>query len=164
MRAKREECRLSQARLADLVGVDSNTISRWERNLFKVTADYVPKLAAALNTSVAYLLGETDNPTRYSSLLLSGPDGHTGNDPLLHASEEQKKITAAQHRRLLRLNDPPFELAPIAAACDEVKAHAVSIPHQDRVTIAGILKSTLDALESAEPPPPENPASAGAAG
>jgi transcriptional regulator with XRE-family HTH domain len=58
----RKKAGLSQSRLAIIIGVDNNTISRWERDLFRVTGEYVPKIAAALNTSVAYLLGETDDP------------------------------------------------------------------------------------------------------
>jgi transcriptional regulator with XRE-family HTH domain len=58
----RNKMRLSQVKLAEAIGVDSNTISRWERDLYRVTADYVPKLASILNTSVAYLMGEVNDP------------------------------------------------------------------------------------------------------
>jgi transcriptional regulator with XRE-family HTH domain len=70
IRQRREVISLSQVRLSETVGVDSNTISRWERNLYKVAADYLPKLAIALETSTAYLMGETDDPRPQNANLL----------------------------------------------------------------------------------------------
>ena len=163
LKESRKRARLTQAELASIIGVQANTVWRWEKGKASPMESII-EIARALNTSVAYLTGETDDPTRYSSLLSSGPDGHTGNDPLQYSSEKRKKI-AAQHRRLLRLKKPPLlGIAPIAAACDDVRAQAASFSHQDRVVIAGILKSTLTALESAEEMQSEKQASAGGAG
>jgi hypothetical protein len=51
---------------------------RWE-NKKAAPTESLKKLAAALNTSVSYLLGETDDPKRYVSLLSIGVEGETGN-------------------------------------------------------------------------------------
>ena len=62
----REKLRLTQARLGEMTGTDSTTISRWETNKVNVSQKYIGKLASALNTSTDYLLGETDDPTLQS--------------------------------------------------------------------------------------------------
>jgi transcriptional regulator with XRE-family HTH domain len=58
--AARKRAGISQTRLAELVGIDSNTISRWERDIVKMKAEKMAIVAAALNTSVAYILGEEE--------------------------------------------------------------------------------------------------------
>lgn len=63
VRQLRREEKLSQEELANLVGVHTNTISKWENgavpNLGKVM-----KLAQVLGTTSAYLLGDSDDPER----------------------------------------------------------------------------------------------------
>jgi DNA-binding XRE family transcriptional regulator len=60
IRQRRTILRITRSELADLIGVGVNTIFRWE------TGDRTPsdknklKLAQALETTVAYLFGETD--------------------------------------------------------------------------------------------------------
>jgi len=58
---------LSQAQLAEKIGTDGNTISRWERGVLEIGKKKLILLAESFNTSVAYLLGETDDPIRQSS-------------------------------------------------------------------------------------------------
>ncbi|MCK9292230.1 MAG: helix-turn-helix transcriptional regulator [Arcobacteraceae bacterium] len=61
---KLTECRkakgLSQAKLAKQLGVHHTIIGRYERDEVKPTIDIVKKIAAELDTTVGYLLGETD--------------------------------------------------------------------------------------------------------
>lgn len=57
---------LSQGDLAQMIGVDVNTIWRWE-NGRSSPARSIQKLAQALDTTTAYLLGETDDPARPSA-------------------------------------------------------------------------------------------------
>lgn len=85
IREQRTRAGLSQAQLASAVGVDSNTVSRWERGLYKAAGESVYKLARALGTSVAYLLGETGSPARHTTLLGGDSDVVTGNPPLHEA-------------------------------------------------------------------------------
>lgn len=60
----REEQKLSQAKLASQLNAHHSIIGRYERDEVNPTIDVVKKLAKALSTSVAYLVGEvTDNNT-----------------------------------------------------------------------------------------------------
>lgn len=52
---------LSQGDLAQVIGVDVNTIWRWE-NGRSSPARSLQKLAQALDTTTGYLLGETEDP------------------------------------------------------------------------------------------------------
>ena len=62
IRNARERERISQAKLALILGVKENTVWRWENNKAKPDAETIVKIARALNTTTAYLLGETDTP------------------------------------------------------------------------------------------------------
>ena len=57
---------LTQAQLGEMVESDGNTISRWELDKLGMRREYVLKFAKALDTSVAFLLEETDDPARLS--------------------------------------------------------------------------------------------------
>ena len=59
----RKQARIKQAEIADKVDVSVQTVSRWERGERCPDAEELLKLAAALSTSVAYLVGETNDPT-----------------------------------------------------------------------------------------------------
>jgi transcriptional regulator with XRE-family HTH domain len=78
----RKRAGVSQSKLAEAIGIDANTISRWERDAVKMKAEKMAIVASSLNTSVAYLLGETDDPKRYTTLLGGDHDGATGNPPM----------------------------------------------------------------------------------
>ena len=62
---KLKECReikgLSQAKLAKKVGLHHSIIGRYEREEAKPTIDVVKRLANILDTTVGYLLGETED-------------------------------------------------------------------------------------------------------
>jgi len=51
---------LNQSELAELVGVQSKIISRYETGVNYPTVDTLLKISEALNVSVDYLLGITD--------------------------------------------------------------------------------------------------------
>ena|GEM_PF-839942 len=61
VKKKREELNLSQQELADIADVSLHTVFRAEKGT-NVQTKNIQSIAAALNTSVAYLLGETDDP------------------------------------------------------------------------------------------------------
>ncbi len=52
---------LTQQQLAEQAGVVGKTLGMWERGERIPKGDALQKLAAALDTSVAYLMGETDS-------------------------------------------------------------------------------------------------------
>ena len=59
---KRKEFKLTQGNLAELAEVSPITVFRWEAGDRSPRAEELQKLAEALNTTSAYLLGETDDP------------------------------------------------------------------------------------------------------
>ncbi len=63
IRKLRKKNGLSQAELGETVGVESNTISRWERNDLIPKGTSLARIARALNTTSAYLLEETNDPS-----------------------------------------------------------------------------------------------------
>jgi transcriptional regulator with XRE-family HTH domain/phage repressor protein C with HTH and peptisase S24 domain len=62
----RERARLKQKEIAEKIGVSIQTIGRWERNERRPDAEELQNLATALDTTVAYLMGETDDPARHA--------------------------------------------------------------------------------------------------
>lgn len=49
--------------LLEALNVKGSTLSRWKNNIYEPDDAMKLRLATALNTSVAYLMGETDDPT-----------------------------------------------------------------------------------------------------
>ncbi len=63
LRECREAQNLSQSKLAHELGLHHSIIGRYERDEAKPTIDVVKGMAKALNTTVGYLLGETNEAT-----------------------------------------------------------------------------------------------------
>ncbi|MBQ4401696.1 MAG: helix-turn-helix transcriptional regulator [Synergistaceae bacterium] len=63
LKLRRIEKRYSQDEISKLIGVKGNTVWRWENDRAKPDTETIIKIAQALNTSAAYLLGETNDPT-----------------------------------------------------------------------------------------------------
>ncbi|MBQ8693296.1 MAG: helix-turn-helix transcriptional regulator [Synergistaceae bacterium] len=59
---QRKECRLTQEELAAKINVSVMSIRRWEWGNTEPRAEELQKLATALDTTSAYLLGESDDP------------------------------------------------------------------------------------------------------
>lgn len=62
LRARRRERGLTQKQLAELVGVSHGTIGMYETGQRSPDLEMVRRLAVALDTSMSYLIGETDDP------------------------------------------------------------------------------------------------------
>ncbi|MBR1438425.1 MAG: helix-turn-helix transcriptional regulator [Synergistaceae bacterium] len=62
IRKFREAKHMRQSDLAELLGNDGNTISRWEHNKIGIGSTYIMKLAEIFNTTAEYLLCKTDDP------------------------------------------------------------------------------------------------------
>ena len=63
IRQLRKKLRLSQEGLANLIGVSRSAVYDWEREAYSPEGENLVNLAKALEVSVAYLIGETDDPT-----------------------------------------------------------------------------------------------------
>lgn len=64
IKEKRKRAKLTQPELADEIGVSLTTLRRWESGKTKPDSDNILLISKVLNTSVANLLGETDDPRR----------------------------------------------------------------------------------------------------
>lgn len=62
IRELRKQKGYKQTELAELIGADSTLISRWERGKSIPSSYYILKLSQILETSMDYLMGETDIP------------------------------------------------------------------------------------------------------
>jgi transcriptional regulator with XRE-family HTH domain len=128
----REKFNLSQEKLAEKVGVQRNTVWRWE-NSKASPMESLPALAKALSTSIAYLMGETDDPKPQSA----NPAPIT----------EIVRVTEKPPPEKLE----PLSAVPFAENLDLVRARGKDTSHEDRVLIAQILHRTLEELEALEP-------------
>ena len=60
----RKSAGMTQKQLGEAVGLSMQAINDMEKGRNKTTIDRAIAMARLFNTSVDYLLGETDNPTR----------------------------------------------------------------------------------------------------
>ena len=60
-RKERKEKKMSQTGLAEQLGTSISVISRYERDEINPSIDAAKRIARILNTSVGYLLGETED-------------------------------------------------------------------------------------------------------
>ena len=140
IRELRKKNGLTQTQLGEKVGVDGNTVSRWELGKLGIGKDYILKLAQTLNTSTGYLLGETDDPKRYTSSL-SELVGTDGNESSLIASkhgvpgdsEAAARLIYEQDGKRLDLPDTPenrelFEKLVVAMMAGSLKDEASASP------------------------------------
>lgn len=65
IRDLREDRDLSQTQLAKIIGMSQTGYSKYETGTNDIPTTILIKLARFYNTSIDYLLGETDNPKRY---------------------------------------------------------------------------------------------------
>ncbi|MBQ2876035.1 MAG: helix-turn-helix transcriptional regulator [Clostridia bacterium] len=65
IRDLREDRDMSQTKLAKLLGMSQTGYSKYETGENDIPTAILIKLSRLYNTSIDYLLGETDNPTRY---------------------------------------------------------------------------------------------------
>ena len=65
LRDLREDKDMSQTQLAKILGMSQTGYSKYETGENDIPTTILIKLARFHNTSIDYLLGETDNPKRY---------------------------------------------------------------------------------------------------
>lgn len=59
----RDRMRLTNRRISAELGINENTVGRWVRGETQPNSLHLSQLAETLETSVDYLLGNTDDPT-----------------------------------------------------------------------------------------------------
>ena len=65
LRDLREDKDLNQKALAKIIGMSHTGYSKYERGAIDIPTQVLIKLARFYNTSIDYLLDETDQPERY---------------------------------------------------------------------------------------------------
>ena len=65
IRDLREDRDLNQTKIANYLGMSQTGYSKYETGENDIPTSILIKLARFYNTSIDYLLGETDNPKRY---------------------------------------------------------------------------------------------------
>ena len=65
LRDLREDRDLNQTQLSKILGMSQTGYSKYETGENDIPTQILIKLAKFYNTSIDYLLGETDNPKRY---------------------------------------------------------------------------------------------------
>ena len=65
IRDMREDRELNQTAVAKMLGMSQTGYSKYETGENDIPTTVLIKLAKFYNTSIDYLLGETDNPKRY---------------------------------------------------------------------------------------------------
>ncbi len=56
----RQECRISQQRLAEIVGVSQQSINQYENHQVEPDIEMLTRLAAYFDTSIDYIVGRTE--------------------------------------------------------------------------------------------------------
>ena len=65
IRDLREDADMTQKQIASYLGMSQTGYSKYETGENDIPTGILIKLARFYNTSIDYLLGETDNPSRY---------------------------------------------------------------------------------------------------
>ena len=65
LRGLREDKDLNQTQIAKMLGMSQTGYSKYETGENDIPTEILIKLARYYDTSIDYLLGETDNPKRY---------------------------------------------------------------------------------------------------
>ena len=88
----RQEKKLSQKELADYLGVNEKTISRWENGESTIKSDKAQQLADFFGVSVGYLLGYSDKEERSSLIELKNDIRRELIEQLLEANRRETAI------------------------------------------------------------------------
>lgn len=139
-----------QTQLADALGVSIDTVRRWEQGKRSPDADALQKLAHALDTSTGYLLGETDDPVRYSSLLMAAgkkPEELDGNKPPEPSSDLVRRKHALREWFDKKDASSSLGLAYWASVVDNVRDAASHDNPQELAEIREMLEKALASLD-----------------
>lgn len=107
IRVRRRELGVSQGLLGDHLDLTFQQVQKYERGANRVSASMLVRTAERLRTSVAYLVGETDDPS-----VLGSPETATRptelnrfmmNPDALEFLEAMNKLPRGQRAKLIRL-------------------------------------------------------------
>ena len=96
MKKRREDLRLSQEALGKKIGVTGKTIWRLENGERESKSSALLQIASALDTSVAYLMGETEDPTPHPI------------DPATEIKSMTLGLTQSARKRMEKIENSPM--------------------------------------------------------
>lgn len=103
----------SQVELSRIISVSRQTIVRWEANDTYPDVVLLKKLASALNTSVAYLMGETDDPSPIPTFVREKTVlDNAKKEPESPDTSPQKRTPASIIKQIADINDALDQEAP----------------------------------------------------
>ncbi|MBR2208972.1 MAG: helix-turn-helix transcriptional regulator [Synergistaceae bacterium] len=117
--------KFSQEELADLLDVHVNTLIKWEHDKGYPTADKLKVLAKTLGTTVAYILGETDDLTPLKVENDSRNDVDLPNEESPYVKEQQK-LNKGMLVYTFK-NGEKVEMPPIKASYDFLRDVALGV-------------------------------------
>lgn len=130
-----KEARLGKFRTQDdfarAVGVDKQTVWRWEKGERKPRYDMLPKISSLLGVSVAYLMGDEDAEAA-ARVEAAAKDNLSGN---IFAPEQNAPPP------------PPLSITEVAAFTDRARASAAQMTPSDRALLAHLLRNCAEYIE-----------------
>ena len=132
----RKATKLSQAELAQKVNTSRQTIVRWEGGETSPDVETINALASVFNTSIAYLMGETDDPAP-SQLSRVGTPG----------LELQSNARPIQPENILMV---PMVSPEIRASAGNGNSYGVDVPELEVVGVWPLYDPKLSAFYSSE--------------
>ncbi|MCR4817368.1 MAG: LexA family transcriptional regulator [Fretibacterium sp.] len=124
VRTLRRKKRMTQEDLAKAMNVQRNTVWRWENTRANPDKNTMILLAATLDTSIAYLMGETDNPDRMDF----------GQSPVFFQPSNVRAHSTIS---------VPLIAGVVSASCSEGNAYADEVEWEEATTLS-ILRRYLD--------------------
>ena len=98
LKKRRKELGLSGEKIAQELGTTRVTVSRWETGTSEPDDKTKLELARLLNTTVSYLIGETDNPEKFvtaktdTSFYMKGSENMVGKPTSFEVRKIQNKL------------------------------------------------------------------------
>ncbi len=97
LKERRKKKNLTAQQLADMVRVSRVTVSRWESNVYETDDATVRKLADVLDTSIAYLMGESANPSPIREISF-GDSGTSTSAAVVQKNKNDKEMEGPNYK------------------------------------------------------------------
>lgn len=123
----RESKGLKQAELAQKAGISTVTLSRYENSKRSPQYDDLKKIAAVLETSVAYLMCEIDSENGQQTSTNINPEVNTYESPLPGQCDSKISIKRTPSKILRDIADLNDELTENAGTFTEAEAHSAEV-------------------------------------
>ena len=123
----RESKGLKQAELAQKAGISTVTLSRYENSKRSPQYDDLKKIAAVLETSVAYLMCEIDSENGQQSSTNMNPEVNTHESTFSEKIECKNSMKRSPSKILRDIADLNDELTETAGTCTAADAHSAEV-------------------------------------